>query len=142
MGVDSRGIERYIQEVYYTLHRFLRLYTRVSPGSRRGILPVWDKIPVLVASITATFEACVFPCGHRFLFIRGFLCCLLLGSLTNWVKLGEWFWALIRFLSILGDPGADSGGKGKTKRAEKNEDVFSLEWIRAPVIFGSTSVRA
>ena len=31
--------------------------------------------------------------------VRGFLCCLFVGSLANWVKLGEGFWALIRFLS-------------------------------------------
>ena len=29
--------------------------------------------------------------------------------------------------SILGDPGADSGGKGKTKRAEKNGAKKSKE---------------
>ena len=52
-----------------------------------------------MVSFTATFEACVFSCGQRLLFVRGFLCCLLLGSLANWVKLGEWFWALILFLS-------------------------------------------
>jgi len=47
----------------------------------------------------------VFPCGHRLLFFRGFLCCLLLDSLASWVKIGEWFWALIRFLSCV-DTGA------------------------------------
>ena len=31
--------------------------------------------------------------------VRSFLCCLLLGSLATSVKLGEWFWDLIRFLS-------------------------------------------
>ena len=41
----------------------------------------------------------MFPYGHRLLFVRGFLCCLLLGSLASWVKIGDWFWALIRFLS-------------------------------------------
>ena len=47
----------------------------------------------------------MFPCGHWLLFDRGFLCCFLLGSVANWVRLGEWFWALIRFLSWV-DTGA------------------------------------
>ena len=34
--------------------------------------------------------------------------------------------------NILGDPGADSGGKGKTKRAEKNL-YFSSRQIFLPV---------
>ena len=54
-----------------------------------------------MVSFAATFEACVFLCGHRLLFVRGFLCCLLLGSLASWVKIGDWFWALIRFLSCV-----------------------------------------
>ena len=74
---------------------------RFSQGSRRGIIPVWVYIPVIVVSFAATFEACVFPCGHRLLFVRGFLCCLLLGSLASWVKIGYWFWAPIRFLSCV-----------------------------------------
>ena len=54
-----------------------------------------------MVSFAATFEACVFPCKHRLLFVRGFLCCLLLGSLASWVKIGDWFWPLIRFLSCV-----------------------------------------
>ena len=42
---------------------------------------------------------------YRLLFVRGFLCCLLLGNMANWVKLGEWFWALFRFHSWV-DTGA------------------------------------
>ena len=30
---------------------------------------------------------------------------------------------------ILGDPGADSGGKGKTKWVEKNDVKKSKEWL-------------
>ena len=30
---------------------------------------------------------------------------------------------------ILGDPGADSGGKGKSKRAEKNAPFFSARLL-------------
>ena len=77
-----------------------------ASASRRGIIPVWVYIPVIVVSFAATFEACVFPCGHRLLFVRGFLCCLLLGSLASWVKIGDWFWALILFLS-----GVDTGAR-------------------------------
>ena len=60
---------------------------------------------VLVVSVAGTFEACGFLCGDRLLFVRGFLCYLLLGSLANWDRLGEWFWALVRFLSWV-DTGA------------------------------------
>ena len=71
-----------------------------SPGSRRGILPVWVYIPIIVVRIAATFEGCVFPCGHLLLFVRGFLCCLLLGSLANrgqawWVVLGSFPFSLL-----------------------------------------------
>ena len=82
---------------------YVRLETKkkhgFSPGSRHGILSVWVYISVILVRIAATFEACVFPCGHRLLFVRGFLCSLLLGNLANWVKLGEWFCALFRFHS-------------------------------------------
>ena len=47
--------------------------------------------------IAATFEACVFPCGHRLLFVRGFGVLLLLGSLINLGTLGKWSSPLIRF---------------------------------------------
>ena len=77
-------------------------------------LPVWFENLLLVISTAATFEACVVPCGYRPLFVRGFLCCLLLGNLAVWVTLGEWSWLL---------------------------SVFVPEWLRAPVILGSYSVR-
>ena len=47
--------------------------------------------------IAATFEACVFPCGHRLLFVRGFGVLLLLGGLINLNTLGKWSSPLIRF---------------------------------------------
>ena len=50
------------------------------------------------------------PCGYRPLFVRGFLCCLLLGSLAVWVTLGEWSLGSYPF--------------------------SSPEWLRAPVTFG------
>ena len=77
-------------------------------------LPVWFENLLLVVSTAATFEACVVPCGYQPMFVRGFLCCLLLGSLAVWVTLGEWSWLL---------------------------SVFVPEWLRAPVILGSCSVR-
>ena len=77
-------------------------------------VPVWFENLLLVVSTAATFEACVVPCGYQPMFVRGFLCCLLLGSLAVWVTLGEWSWLL---------------------------SVFVPEWLRAPVILGSCSVR-
>ena len=41
-------------------------------------------------------------------------------SITLWrTSFAEWELSLIRCSSILGDPGADSGGEGKSKRAKK-----------------------
>ena len=77
-------------------------------------LPVWFENLLLVVSIAATFEACVFLCKYPPLFVHGFLCCLLLGSLASWVTLGQWSWLL---------------------------SIFLPEWLRAPVCLGSTSVR-
>ena len=48
--------------------------------------------------IAATFKACVFPFGHRLLFVRGFGLLLLLGSLINLDTLGKWSSPLIRFV--------------------------------------------
>ena len=50
-------------------------------------LPVWFENLLLGISTAATFEACVVPCGYLPLFVRGFLCCILLGSLAFWVTL-------------------------------------------------------
>ena len=49
--------------------------------------------------IAATFEACVFPCGHWLLFVRGFGVILLLGGLINLDTLGKWSSPLIRFVT-------------------------------------------
>ena len=43
---------------------------------------------------------------------------------------------------ILGDPGADSGGKGKTKRVEKNGAKKSKELFFAPFFSAFTFLRA
>ena len=40
---------------------------------------------------------------------------------------------LSNFISILGDPGADSGGEGKSKRAGKYGTKKSKEWREEPL---------
>ena len=98
----------------HSLFLYQKSYSFAALTRDAETLPVWFENLLLVVSTAATFEACVVPCGYRPLFVRGFLCRLLLGSLAVWVTLGEWSWLL---------------------------SVFVPEWLRAPVILGSCSVR-
>ena len=73
-------------------------HSKDSPRQERVFYTrVFLRFPSLC--IAATFEACVFPCGLRLLFVRGFGVFLLLGSLINLDTLGKWSSPPIRFVT-------------------------------------------
>ena len=73
------------------------LHTGFPQARGAEFYPFGTRFPSLC--IAATFEACVFPCGHRLLLVRGFGVLLLLGGLMNLDTLGKWSSPLIRFVT-------------------------------------------
>ena len=73
------------------------LHTSIPQDRGAELYPFRTRFPSLC--IAATFEACVFPCAHRLLFVRGFGVLLLLGGLINLDSLGKWSSPLLRFVT-------------------------------------------
>ena len=73
------------------------LHTGIPQARGAEFYPFGTRFPSLC--IAATFQACVFPCGHRLLFVRGFGVLFLLGGLINLDTLGKWSSPLIRFVT-------------------------------------------